>query len=105
MKFEEAMEKLERITEQLEEGSLSLDEALERFEEGVKLIGFCEKKLREAEKKIQVLMKEKEEFRLKEWREEKIQSPGSEGKSDEEEKIRPEEDSNSLFKDLKEEED
>jgi len=105
VKFEEAMEKLERITEQLEEGSLSLDEALERFEEGVKLIDFCEKKLREAEKKIQVLMKEKEGFRLKEWREEKIEDQRSKGKSDEEEKIRPEEDSNSLFKDFKEEED
>ena len=98
MKFEEAMEKLEGITEKLEEGSLSLDEALERFEEGVKLIDFCEKKLREAEKKIQVLMKKKEEFRLKEWREEKIEDQGSEGRKDEEEKIRPEEDSNSLFK-------
>ncbi len=105
MKFEEAMEKLEKITEQLEEGSLSLDEALERFEEGVKLIDFSEKKLREVEKKIQVLMKGKEGFRLKEWREEKIEGQESEGESDDEEKIRPEEDSNSLFKDIQEEED
>ncbi len=98
MKFEEAMEKLERITGELEEGSLSLDEALERFEEGMKLIDFCEKKLREAEKRIQVLMKEKEEFRLKDWGEEKREDQGTEDRSGEEEKTKPQGDANSLFK-------
>ena len=72
MKFEEAMERLEKITQELEEGNLSLDGALERFEEGMKLIGFCEKKLEEAEKKIQVLIKEGDKFRAKDWAGERI---------------------------------
>lgn len=71
MKFEEAMERLEKITQELEQGSLSLDGALERFEEGMKLIDFCEKRLEEAEKKIQVLIKEGDKFRLKDWGKEK----------------------------------
>ncbi len=98
MKFEEAMEKLKRITEQLEEGNISLDEALERFEEGMKLIGFCEKELGEAEKKIQVLMKEKDHLKLKEWREEKIEDQTREDRTEEKDKNQLEEDSDFLFK-------
>ncbi|MEA1964066.1 MAG: exodeoxyribonuclease VII small subunit [Candidatus Aerophobetes bacterium] len=69
MKFEEAIEKLQKITQELEEGELPLEEALDRFEEGMKLIGFCEKRLEEVEKRIQILIKEKDEFKLKEWEE------------------------------------
>jgi len=71
VKFEEAIEKLQKITQELEEGELPLEEALERFEEGMKLIGFCEKKLEEVEKRIQILIKEKDKFKLKEWEETK----------------------------------
>lgn len=72
MKFEEAMERLEKITEELEQGNLSLDGALAKFEEGMKLIGFCEKRLDEVKKKIQVLIKEGEKFKLKNWAKERI---------------------------------
>ncbi len=98
MKFEEAMEKLKKITEQLEEGNLSLDEALERFEEGMKLIDFCEKELGEAEKKIQVLMKGKDHLKLKEWREEKIEGQTRKDRTEEKDKNQPEEDPDFLFK-------
>jgi len=64
------MNKLEAITQKLEEGNLPLEEALQRFEEGMKLISFCQKKLEETEKKIQVLIKEKDKFKLKGWEEE-----------------------------------
>ncbi|MCC6698514.1 MAG: exodeoxyribonuclease VII small subunit [Candidatus Hydrogenedentes bacterium] len=54
-KFEKDLEKLEEIVGALEEGELSLDEALKRFEEGIKLAKRCEKALSEAEKKIEIL--------------------------------------------------
>ena len=55
IKFEKALSELEKIVEQLESGELALDEALKRYEEGVKLSRICTKKLTEAEKKIEVL--------------------------------------------------
>lgn len=95
MKFEEAMERLEKITEELEQGNLSLDGALARFEEGMKLIGFCEKRLDEAEKKIQVLIKEGEKFRLKDWAKERI--TGEREKSRKTESLKKPSSSDSLF--------
>ena len=41
--FEEAMKKLEQITAELEKGDLSLDEAVKKFEEGIKLSKECNK--------------------------------------------------------------
>jgi len=55
--FEKDLEGLEEIVGALEEGGLSLDESLKRFEEGIKLSRKCEKALSEAEKKIEVLTK------------------------------------------------
>ncbi len=55
IKFEKAMEKLEKIVEDLEAGSLGLDEALKQYEEGVKLVRVCQKTLAQAEKKIETL--------------------------------------------------
>jgi exodeoxyribonuclease VII small subunit len=57
-KFEEAMERLEEIVQSLESSDLSLDNSLAIFEEGVKLISFCSKKLEEAEQKVTMLVKE-----------------------------------------------
>jgi len=59
-KFEEAMERLEKIVESLEGGDLSLENSLGIFEEGMKLVGFCSKKLEEAEQKVTLLVKESE---------------------------------------------
>jgi exodeoxyribonuclease VII small subunit len=55
--FEKDLEKLEGIVESLEEGGLSLDDALKRFEEGMKLAQGCEKALSAAEKRIEILIK------------------------------------------------
>lgn len=60
-KFEDAMERLEEIVQSLESSDLSLDDSLAIFEEGVKLIGFCSKKLEEAEEKVNLLVKESDE--------------------------------------------
>jgi len=57
LKFEEAMKKLEKIVEELENGNLGLDESLKKYEEGIVLSQFCTKKLNEAQKKVQVLSK------------------------------------------------
>ena len=57
-KFEEAMQRLEDIVENLESGDLSLENSLEIFEEGMKLVSFCSKKLEEAEQKVTKLVKE-----------------------------------------------
>ena len=54
--FESAMKQLEKIVDALEDDSISLDRALKKFEEGIKLAKFCEDTLNETEKKIQVLM-------------------------------------------------
>jgi exodeoxyribonuclease VII small subunit len=53
--FEEAMKQLETIVDFLEGEEISLDEALKRYEEGIKLVRFCTKKLQDAEKKIEIL--------------------------------------------------
>ena len=56
LKFEEAMERLENIVQGLEEGELTLEQSLETFEEGMKLIKFCSQKLEEAEQKVTMLV-------------------------------------------------
>jgi exodeoxyribonuclease VII small subunit len=53
--FEDALRKLEAIVKELEEGDLSLERSLERYEQGVRLARFCSGKLEEAEKRIEVL--------------------------------------------------
>ena len=60
MKFEEALGRLEKIVGGLERGDLSLEESLAKYEEGVKLVGLCQKKLGEARKRIEVLVKTKD---------------------------------------------
>jgi exodeoxyribonuclease VII small subunit len=55
--FESALKSLEDIVVQLEAGDLTLDRALELFEEGIKVSRFCSSKLEEAERKVEVLIK------------------------------------------------
>ena len=53
--FEEALAELEQIVCQIEEGKVSLDESIEKYSEGTKLIEICRSILNRAEKKISVL--------------------------------------------------
>ncbi len=55
--FEDALAKLEEIAVELEDGDLSLDAALKKFDEGVKMAAFCNEKLEEAQQKVDLLMK------------------------------------------------
>lgn len=57
-KFETALAKLEEIAQKLEEGEIPLEDSLKAFEEGMKLSRFCEEKLSEAQKKIEILTKD-----------------------------------------------
>ena len=56
-KFEEALQELETIVQRLEDGNLLLDESLALFEEGIKLSRLCSQRLDEAEKKVEILLK------------------------------------------------
>jgi exodeoxyribonuclease VII small subunit len=58
-KFEDALNKLEKIVSKLEEGDIPLEESLKLFEEGIRLSRFCNQKLDEAEKKVEILLKGK----------------------------------------------
>lgn len=58
--FENAFARLETIVGDLEKGELALEEALKLFEEGVKISQFCNAKLDEAERKVEILLKNKE---------------------------------------------
>jgi exodeoxyribonuclease VII small subunit len=54
--FEDAMKRLEEIVETLGEGNLSLEDSLTMFQEGMELCKVCNKKLDEAEYKVEKLM-------------------------------------------------
>lgn len=58
--FESALKNLEEIVLKMEEGELSLDQSLQKFEEGIELVKFCEKNLQEADGRIEKLMKDSE---------------------------------------------
>lgn len=60
-KFDELMQRLEDIVEGLEKGDLSLEDSLKNFEEGMKLVSACTRKLEEAERKVMMLVKEADE--------------------------------------------
>ena len=55
--LEKSLEELETLVEQLESGDLSLEEALKHFERGVKLTRECQAALKEAEQKVEILLK------------------------------------------------
>jgi exodeoxyribonuclease VII small subunit len=56
--FESSLEELERIVRELEQGELPLEKSLELFEQGVKLSRECQERLNQAERKIEVLMRD-----------------------------------------------
>jgi exodeoxyribonuclease VII small subunit len=55
LSFEQALQRLQAIVQELEQGELGLDKALERYEEGVKLLRRCHDVLEKAERKIELL--------------------------------------------------
>jgi len=57
MTFEQALERIEEIVSQIEDGSVPLEESIDKYAEGTKLIDYCRTVLGAAEKKIQLLTK------------------------------------------------
>ena len=55
--FERSLAELETIVEKLEQGELSLDESLRHFERGVQLTRVCQSALKQAEQKVEILMR------------------------------------------------
>ena len=55
--FEQALAKLEQITAELEAGDLSLEKSLDKFNEGVELVQFCNSRLDEAKSRVDLLLK------------------------------------------------
>jgi exodeoxyribonuclease VII small subunit len=60
VKFEEALARLEAIVNELERGQLPLDDSMRIFEEGMKLSKTCLKMLEDAERKVEILIKDKD---------------------------------------------
>lgn len=62
--FEESLNSLEEIVQQLESGELPLEKALELFEEGVVLARRCQSQLEEAERRVDLLLRERKEIKV-----------------------------------------
>lgn len=55
LNFEGAMDRLERIVEQMESGKLPLEDLIVRYEEGMNLVKVCQERLAKAEQKIEII--------------------------------------------------
>jgi exodeoxyribonuclease VII small subunit len=55
--FERSLTELEALVEKLEQGELSLDESLKCFERGVQLTRICQAALKQAEQKVEILLR------------------------------------------------
>ncbi len=62
LSFEQSLEKLETIVHELENGSIELDKAIEKYTEAMKLVKSCSEKLNEATDKVNKILKENGEL-------------------------------------------
>ncbi|MGI9951546.1 exodeoxyribonuclease VII small subunit [Moorellaceae bacterium AZ2] len=58
--FEEALARLEAVVQSLEGGDLKLEQALEYYQEGIRLVRFCRQELNRFENKLQILVAEED---------------------------------------------
>jgi len=65
--FEQSLAQLEALVSQLESGELPLDQALERFEQGVRLTRECQSALSTAQQKVQLLLQRGENVTVEEF--------------------------------------
>jgi exodeoxyribonuclease VII small subunit len=65
--FEAAMRDLEEIVERLEHGDLPLEESLKAFERGIMLTRNCQTALKDAEQKVEILLKKAGEARVEDF--------------------------------------
>lgn len=57
-KFEDSLQRLEKIVDELEKGNVPLEQALKLFEEGMELSAACRQELEQAEGKVEILLKQ-----------------------------------------------
>lgn len=67
MNFEENIENLEKIVQELEKGELNLDDSIKKFEEGMQLSKKCNEILEQAEKKITILINKDDKIEEKDF--------------------------------------
>lgn len=67
--FEESLQRLEKIVEEMEDGSLPLEKMMADFEEGMKLVKICSGRLNEFERKIEMLVKDEDGFKTEPFNE------------------------------------
>lgn len=58
LSFEDSMQELETIVSSMEEGDIPLEEALTQFERGIQLANHSQQKLKQAEQKVDILLKQ-----------------------------------------------
>ena len=68
--LEKSLAKLEALVEELESGDLPLEKAMKKFEEGIKLTRGCQAALKDAEQKVEILLKSAGNEELEEYEEE-----------------------------------
>jgi exodeoxyribonuclease VII small subunit len=78
-KFEECLQRLEKIVDELEKGDLPLEQALKLFEEGMELSNSCRKELESAEGKVEILLKQNGKMQAEPFEPERVRetSPGA----------------------------
>lgn len=74
-KFEDALEKLEKIVRDMEAGEMPLDSALKSFEEGIRLIRFCSAKLDETQRRVEQLLENENSLQTKHFQDEDTHEP------------------------------
>lgn len=67
--FEDKMQQLEQVVNELEKGDMNLDESLVKFEDGMKLAKECNKILEDAEKKVTILLEKNGEIEEEDFEE------------------------------------
>ena len=73
-KFEEALERLEDIVRKMEAGDMTLEESLKAFEEGIKLARLCSRRLDDAERRVEILLKQEEDLVVRPFKVEENES-------------------------------
>ena len=70
--FEEDIKKLQKIVDELASGKLTLGESLKKYEEGIKLAKDCQAVLKDAQRKVELLIKKDGKFSLEKFEEEEL---------------------------------
>jgi exodeoxyribonuclease VII small subunit len=75
-KFEDCLQRLEKIVQELEKGDIPLEKSLTLFEEGMQLSGACRKELEEAEGKVEILLKQNGKLQAEPFEPASAKTPG-----------------------------